>query len=215
MIRILIADDHAVVRSGLKQMLSEHADFSVAGEAADGLAVLKKLREQPYDLLLTDMAMPGRSGIELLKMVKDEHPKLAILVLSMHKEGQYAVRALKAGARGYLTKESAPDQLVLAIRKVAGGGMFINPGVAERLALELHGNQAAFPHTQLSDREFQIFRMIVSGESLGSIADELSLSVKTVSTHKARILQKMQMTSSAELIHYAIRHHLLELPDSV
>ncbi len=215
MIRILIADDHAVVRNGLKQMLSEHADFVVAGEAADGIEVLKKLREQPYDLLLTDMAMPGRSGIELLKMVKDEHPKLAMLVLSMHKEEQYAVRALKAGARGYLTKESAPDQLVLAIRKVAGGGMFISPGVAERLALELHGNHEIEPHTLLSDREFQIFRMIVSGESLGSIADELSLSVKTVSTHKARILQKMQMTSSAELIHYAIRHHLLELPDSV
>ncbi len=215
MIRILIADDHAVVRNGLKQMLSEHADFVVAGEAADGIEVLKKLREQPYDLLLTDMAMPGRSGIELLKMVKDEHPKLAMLVLSMHKEEQYAVRALKAGARGYLTKESAPDQLVLAIRKVAGGGIFISPGVAERLALELHGNHEIEPHTLLSDREFQIFRMIVSGESLGSIADELSLSVKTVSTHKARILQKMQMTSSAELIHYAIRHHLLELPDSV
>ncbi len=214
MIRMLIADDHAVVRSGLKQMLSGHADLVVVGEAVDGLEVLKKLRELPCDLLLTDMAMPGRSGIELLKMVKDEHPKLAILVLSMHKEEQYAVRALKAGARGYLTKESAPDQLVTAIRKVAAGGMFISPGVAERLALELHGNHEAEPHTLLSDREFQIFRLIVSGESLGSIAAELSLSVKTVSTHKARILQKMQMTSSAELIHYAIRHHLLELPDS-
>ena len=211
---MLIADDHAVVRSGLKQMLSGHADLVVVGEAVDGLEVLKKLRELPCDLLLTDMAMPGRSGIELLKMVKDEHPKLAILVLSMHKEEQYAVRALKAGARGYLTKESAPDQLVTAIRKVAAGGMFISPGVAERLALELHGNHEAEPHTLLSDREFQIFRLIVSGESLGSIAAELSLSVKTVSTHKARILQKMQMTSSAELIHYAIRHHLLELPDS-
>ncbi len=215
MIRILIADDHAVVRSGLKQLLSEYVDFSVAGEAANGLEVLKKLREQPFDLLLTDMAMPGRSGIELVKLVKAEHPKLAILVLSMHKEEQYAVRALKAGARGYLTKESAPDQLVSAIRKVAGGGVFISAGVAERLALELNGNHEADPHTLLSDREFQIFRMIVSGASLGSIADELALSVKTVSTHKARILQKMQMTSSAELIHYAIRHRLLELPDGV
>lgn len=215
MIRMLIADDHAVVRSGLKQMLSEYVDFSVAGEAANGLEVLKKLREQPYDLLLTDMAMPGRSGIELIKLVKAEHPKLAILVLSMHKEEQYAVRALKAGARGYLTKESAPDQLVSAIRKVAGGGVFISASVAERLALDLNGNHEADPHTLLSDREFQIFRMIVSGASLGSIADELSLSVKTVSTHKARILQKMRMTSSAELIHYAIRHQLLELPDSV
>lgn len=207
---MLIADDHAVVRSGLKQMLSGHADLVVVGEAVDGLEVLKKLRELPCDLLLTDMAMPGRSGIELLKMVKDEHPKLAILVLSMHKEEQYAVRALKAGARGYLTKESAPDQLVTAIRKVAAGGMFISPGVAERLALELHGNHEAEPHTLLSDREFQIFRLIVSGESLGSIAAELSLSVKTVSTHKARILQKMQMDSTAALIHYANDHGLCE-----
>ena len=215
MIKILVADDHAVVRSGLRQLLSEQPDLVVAGEAVNGLEVLKKLREQAFDLLLTDMAMPGRSGIELIKQVKAEHPKLGILVLSMHKEEQYAVRALKAGAGGYLTKESAPDQLVFAIRKVAGGGVFISATVAERLALYLNGNHEADPHTLLSDREFQIFRMIVSGASLGSIADELSLSVKTVSTHKTRILQKMQMTSSAELIHYAIRHQLLELPDSV
>lgn len=213
MIKILIADDHAVVRSGLKQLLSEQPDLVVAGEAVNGLEVLKKLREQAFDLLLTDMAMPGRSGIELIKLVKAEHPKLAILVLSMHKEEQYAVRALKAGARGYLTKEGAPDQLVSAIRKIAGGGVFISAGVAERLALELNGNHDADPHTLLSDREFQIFRMIVSGITISSIADDLVLSVKTVSTHKTRILQKMQMTSSAELIHYAIRHQLVELPE--
>lgn len=212
MIRILIADDHAIVRGGLKQLLAGQSDFAVAGEAANGLEVLRQIREQPLDVLLTDMSMPGRSGIELIKLVKAEKPKLAVLVLSMHKEEQYAVRALKAGASGYLTKESAPDQLVAAIRKVASGGVFISPGVAERLALELGGNHDAAPHTLLSDREYQIFRMIVSGAPIGSIAVELSLSVKTVSTHKTRILQKMKMNSGAELIHYAIRHQLVESP---
>jgi len=215
MIRILIADDHAIVRSGLKQLLAEQIDFIVAGEAANGLEALSQIREQPFDVVLMDMSMPGRSGIELIKMVKVEKPKLAILVLSMHKEEQYAVRALKAGARGYLTKETAPDQLVAAIRKVAGGGVFISAGVAERLALELGGNHDATPHTLLSDREFQIFRMVASGITIGGIADDLSLSIKTVSTHKTRILQKMQMTSSAELIHYAIRHQLVESPDDL
>lgn len=213
MIRILVADDHAIVRGGLKQLLSGQSDFLVAGEAANGLEALKQIREQPFDVVLMDMSMPGRSGIELIKLVKAEKPRLAILVLSMHKEEQYAVRALKAGALGYLTKESAPDQLVAAIRKVASGGAFISSGVAERLALELGGNHDADPHALLSDREYQIFRMIVSGTPIGGIADELSLSVKTVSTHKTRILQKMRMTSSAELIHYAIRHQLVESPN--
>lgn len=212
MIRILIADDHAIVRGGLKQLLSGQSDFTVAGEASNGLEALKLIREQPFDVAVMDMSMPGRSGIELIKQVKSEKPKLAILVLSMHKEEQYAVRALKSGALGYLTKESAPEQLVAAIRKVASGGVFISSGVAERLALELGGNHDADPHTQLSDREYQIFRMIVSGVPIGGIADDLSLSVKTVSTHKTRILQKMRMTSSAELIHYAIRHQLVEMP---
>jgi len=210
MIRILIADDHAIVRGGLKQLLSDHGDFIVAGEAANGLEAIKLIREQPFDLAIMDMSMPGRSGIELIKQVKAENPKLAVLVLSMHKEEQYAVRALRAGASGYLTKESAPDQLVAAIRKVAAGGMFISPGVAERLAFELGGNHEAAPHTLLSDREYQIFQLIVVGIPVGVIADQLSLSVKTVSTHKTRILQKMQMESAADLIHYAIRHQLVE-----
>ncbi|HUW26956.1 MAG TPA: response regulator transcription factor [Gallionella sp.] len=212
MIKILIADDHAIVRGGLKQLLSGESGFTVAGEAANGLEALKLLREQPFDVVLMDMSMPGRSGIELIKMIKAEKPKLALLVLSMHKEEQYAIRALKAGACGYLTKESAPDQLVAAIRKVASGGAFISSGVAKRLVLELGGNHDTAPHALLSDREYQIFRMIVSGVAIGAIADELSLSVKTVSTHKTRILQKMTMTSSAELIHYAIRHQLVESP---
>ena len=213
MIRILIADDHRIVREGLKQILSGESGFTVAGEAANGLEALKQLREQPFDVLLMDMSMPGRSGIELIKQIKTERPKLAILVLSMHKEEQYAVRALKAGALGYLTKESAPEQLVAAIWKIASGGAFISSGVAERLALELGGNHDAAPHTLLSNREYQVFRMIVSGITIGGIADELSLSIKTVSTHKTRILQKMKMTSVAELIHYAIRHQLVELPN--
>ena len=212
MIRILIADDHRIVREGLKQILSDENGFIISGEAANGLEALKQIREQTIDVLLMDMSMPGRSGIELIKQIKSEKPKLAILVLSMHKEEQYAVRALKAGALGYLTKESAPDQLVAAIWKIAGGGVFISSGVAERLALELGGNHDAAPHTLLSDREYQIFRMIVSGTTIGSIANELSLSIKTVSTHKTRILQKMKMTNGAELIHYAIRHQLVELP---
>ena len=212
MIRILIVDDHRIVREGLKQILSDEGGFTIAGEAANGLEALKQIREQALDVVLMDMSMPGRSGIELIKQIKSEEPKLAILVLSMHKEEQYAVRALKAGALGYLTKESAPDQLIAAIWKIAGGGVFISLGVAERLALELGGNHVAASHTLLSDREYQVFRMIVSGTPIGGIANELSLSVKTVSTHKTRILQKMKMTSSAELIHYAIRHQLVELP---
>lgn len=210
MIKILIADDHAIVRGGLKQLLSVQEDLTVMGEASNGLEVLQQIREQPFDVVLMDMSMPGRSGIELIKLAKAEKPKLAILVLSMHKEDQYAVRALKAGALGYLTKESAPEQLVAAIRKVANGGAFISPGVAERLALELGSDHHEAPHMLLSDREHQIFQMIVSGIPIGVIADDLSLSVKTISTHKTRILQKMKMTSSAELIHYAIRHQLVE-----
>ncbi|MFA6014658.1 MAG: response regulator transcription factor [Gallionellaceae bacterium] len=213
MIRILIADDHIIVREGLKQLLSEVPDFSVAGEAANGLETIKQLRNHTFDVLLTDMSMPGRSGIELIKQVRNENPKLAILVLSMHKEKQYAVRALKAGAQGYLTKESAPDLLVSAIRKVAGGGMYISAEVAERLALELSDKHDDTHHSLLSDREHQIFILIVAGKPIGGIADDLSLSVKTVSTHKTRILQKMKMSSSAELIHYAIRHKLIEFPD--
>jgi DNA-binding NarL/FixJ family response regulator len=212
MIRVLIVDDHAIVRSGLKQILAMQNDLIAAGEAGDGVEALKLIREQPFDVVLMDMSMPGRSGIELIKLVKAEKPRLAVLVLSMHKEEQYAVRALKAGALGYMTKESAPDQLVIAIRKVASGGAFISAGVAERLALELGGNHTATPHTLLSDREYQIFRMIVSGGTIGDIANELSLSVKTVSTHKTRILQKMVMSSTSELIHYAIRHQLTDLP---
>lgn len=208
MIRVMLADDHSIVRAGLKQILTEVPDFTVCAEAATGDEVLPLIRQAPPTVLLLDMSMPGRSGIDLIKLIKAEFPKLPILVLSMHKEEQYAVRAIKSGAAGYLTKESAAEQLIGALRKIAGGGLFISPTVAERLALEYGNRLEEAPHTTLSDREYQIFQMIVAGDTITAIADRLCLSVKTVSTHKSRILQKMGKSSSAELIHYAIEHQL-------
>jgi DNA-binding NarL/FixJ family response regulator len=210
MIRIALADDHLIVRRGLKQILGEEADFDVVGEAADGNEALQLVRNTDFDVLVLDMSMPGRSGVELIKLIKTEKPKLPILVLTMHQEEQYAVRAIKAGAKGYLTKESAPEQLVSAIRKLASGGAFITPSVAERMALDFGTRVDETPHTQLSDREYQIFEMIVAGKAVTAIADTLCVSVKTISTHKARILQKMGMTSTADLIHYAIENSLVD-----
>lgn len=210
MIRIALADDHLIVRRGLRQLLDEEVDFQVVAEAADGSETLKLVDETEFDVLVLDMSMPGRSGIELIKLINTRHPKLPILILTMHQEEQYAVRAMKAGAKGYLTKESAPEQLVSAIRKVAGGGAFITPTVAERIALDYGVPHNETSHTQLSDREYQIFEMLVAGKNITAIADALSISVKTISTHKARILQKMRMSSNAELIHYAIEHALFE-----
>ncbi len=210
MIRIALADDHLIVRRGLKQLLSEEVDFQVVAEAADGSETLKLVGESDFDVLVLDMSMPGRSGIELIKLIKAEKPKLPILVLTMHQEEQYAVRAMKAGAKGYLTKESAPEQLVSAIRKVAAGGAFITPAVAERIAMDYGVPQDEASHTQLSDREYQIFELLVAGRNVTAIADTLCVSVKTISTHKARILQKMRMSSNADLIHYAIEHALFD-----
>jgi len=214
MIRIVIADDHTIVREGLKQLLSAAADLRVIGEAQNGHDVLKQVRENDFEVLLLDMSMPGKSGIELIKQVRAEKPKLHILVLSMHEEEQYAVRALKAGAAGYMTKESAGAQLLAAIRKVAGGGAFISPAVAEQFALGAMPQTEGPPHTALSDREFQVFQMLVQGVSVSAIADRLNLSVKTVSTHKANIMQKMNMTNQSELIRYALNHRLLDNPEA-
>jgi DNA-binding NarL/FixJ family response regulator len=214
MIRIVIADDHTIVREGLKQLLSAAADLRVIGEAQNGHDVLKRVRENDFEVLLLDMSMPGKSGIELIKQVRAEKPKLRILVLSMHEEEQYAVRALKAGAAGYMTKESAGAQLLAAIRKVAGGGAFISPAVAEQFALGAMPQTEGPPHTALSDREFQVFQMLVQGVSVSAIADRLNLSVKTVSTHKANIMQKMNMTNQSELIRYALNHRLLDNPEA-
>ena len=208
MIRILIADDHTIVREGLKQMLSACADFKVVGEASNGHEVLARLEDCPCDLLLLDMSMPGRSGTELIRQVKSERPKLQVLVLTMHEEHQYAVRAIKAGAAGYLTKETASDLLVSAIRKVASGGAFIPPAVAEQLALDAMPRTSVTPHLALSDREFQVLRLLVAGRSVTDIAEELHLSVKTISTHKARMMQKLDISSQADLIRYAISHNL-------
>ena len=210
MTRIVVADDHAIVREGLKQLLGAAGDLEVVGEAADGHEVIKVVREKEFDVLLLDMSMPGKSGIELIKQVKSEKPKLRILVLTMHEEHQYAIRAIRAGASGYLTKESASRQLLEALRKVASGGAFISSEVAEQLALGAMPDATRAPHEALSDREFQIFRLIAGGKSISDIGEMLNLSVKTVSTHKGNILQKMNMAGTAELIRYAINHRLID-----
>jgi DNA-binding NarL/FixJ family response regulator len=199
-----------MVRSGLKEILADTGDIVVAGEATDGHEALAQVRAQDFDVAVLDMTMPGRSGIELIKQVKEARPKLRVLVLTMHKEEQYAVRALRAGASGYLTKESAADQLVAAIRRIAAGGAYVSPETAERLALDAGRASDAPPHTLLSDREFQVFQLIAKGAAVGEIAKQLSLSVKTVSTHKNRIMEKMGLANQAELIRYALEHKLLD-----
>lgn len=210
MIRILIADDHTLVREGLKQLLAAAGDLQVAAEAVDGDAALARARDTELDLALLDMSMPGLAGIELIKRLRLEKPRLRIVVLSMHAEQQYAARAFKAGASGYLTKDSAAAQLVAAIRKVASGGVYVSAAAAEQLAVGSQAVDGELPHTRLSDREFEVFRMIVGGRSLTEIGDALHLSVKTVSTHKTRLLQKMNMGSTAELVRYAIEHQLVD-----
>lgn len=210
MIRILIADDHTLMREGLKQILATAGDMVVAGEASDGFQTLERVRGGEWDLLLLDMSMPGRSGIDLIKQIKSERPKLPILVLSMHKEEEYAVRSIRAGASGYLCKDSASQQLLSAIRTVAKGGRFISADVANDLAFNLIFRDDRPPHASLSDREFLIFRNIANGEAITDIASRLNLSAKTVSTYKTRVLQKMQMSSVAELIRYGLKHGLLD-----
>ena len=210
MIRVLVADDHAIVREGIKQILADQPDLQLVSEAENGQDVLRAVRAGNVDLVLLDMSMPGRSGIELIKEIKRIAPSLRVLVLSMHEEEQYAVRAIKAGAQGYLTKTSAPDELVGAIRSVAQGRAYMRQEVVERLALSFSTPEEALPHTRLSDREYQVFLMLAHGQTVTSIAEELFLSSKTVSTHKARILQKMGCTSLADLIHYAVRKGLVE-----
>lgn len=216
MIRILIVNDHAILRAGLKHILAECHDIVVAGEAGNGLDAMAKVRAEPWDAVVLDMTMPGKSGIELIKQIKSEKPKLPILVLSMHKEDIYAVRTLKAGASGYLCKDNAEPQLEQAIRKVAGGGLFINPAVAENLAAGMlaRGTDAP-PHTLLSDREYQIFQYIVEGKGITEISRELNLSVKTVSSYKTRVLGKMGMTNTADLVRYAMRHDLVVARDDL
>lgn len=209
-IRVFIADDHAIVREGLKQILAEQRDIVVAGEAENGLDAVKLFRRSRPHVMLLDISLPDRNGIEVLKQIKQEKPELAVLMLSMHREDQYAIRALKAGAAGYLTKQSAPRELVNAIRQVAAGQKYVSAALAQALANSVGGDLEAPVHDSLSDREFQTLTMIASGKTVSEIARELSLSVKTVSEYRARLLSKMNLKTSAELTTYAIRNQLVE-----
>jgi DNA-binding NarL/FixJ family response regulator len=210
MIKVLIADDHTLVRKGLKQILLDTEDIEKVDEAGNGKETLNKVAENKYDLVLLDITLPGRSGIDVLKQLKCIEPELPVLILSMHPEEQYAVRSLRAGAAGYLTKESAPQELISAIRRVASGGKYITSSLAEKLAGELGSDSSKPLHQTLSDREYQVMCMIASGKTAKEIATDLNLSVKTISTHRSRILKKMQMDNNAQIIHYAIKHGLVE-----
>lgn len=212
-LKVLLADDHAIIRDGLKQILADTDDLVAAGEAANGLEVMQQVREKDWDVLVLDISMPGRNGLELIHMIKAEKPELPILILSMHHEEQYAVRAFQAGAMGYVTKESDGDLLVLAIRRVANGGVYISDKVAELMVRGIRPASKPLPHNLLSDREYQIFNMLVLGRGLTEIGIELSLSVKTISTHKTHILQKMNLANTAELIRYAVAHGLADPAD--
>lgn len=208
--RILITDDHAVVRQGLKQILAAEFKKAEFGEAGNAHESLKRVTESQWDVVILDVTMPGRSGLEVLKDIKQLRPKLPVLMLSMHPEDQFAVRMLKAGASGYMTKESAPEELVGAVRKVISGGRYVSPALAEKMASYLSIDVQTPPHERLSDREFLVLRMIASGKTVGAIAKDLSLSVKTISTYRTRILEKTGMANNAELTHYAIQNHLVE-----
>jgi DNA-binding NarL/FixJ family response regulator len=210
MIKIFIADDHAIVRKGLKQIISETPDMIVSEEADNGLEALDKISENTYDVILLDISMPGKNGLEILRLVRKKKPKLPVLMLSVHSEEQYAVRSLRAGASGYLTKESAPDELIAAIRTISKGGKFVNASLAEKLISELEIYVERPSHETLSDREYQVMCMSAMGNTLKEIAQELSLSIQTVSTYRTRILEKMNMNSIAEVIRYAVKHGLVE-----
>lgn len=207
MINILIADDHAIVRGGLKQIIATTADIAITAEAAQGSEVIEKVRNCRVDLLVLDMTMPGISGVDLIRRVRAEQPALPILVLSIHNEAQVVSRALRAGATGYVTKDSDPEVLLAAIRKLAAGGRFIDPKLVDAIIFEAHSGDAP-PHETLTDREFQVLQMLTSGKSINDIAETLALSAKTISTHKMRLMQKLGLGNNAELIRYAIRHGL-------
>jgi two-component system, NarL family, invasion response regulator UvrY len=212
-IDILIADDHTIMREGLKQILSACTDMRVAGEAGNGEEVLRMVRQQKWDIVVLDMSMPGPSGLELIKLIKAIKPTLPILVLSMQKEDQYAARTLKAGASGYLCKDSASSLLVTAIRKVAAGSIFLSHEAAENMALgALNKTSDAPPHNLLSNREYEIFERLIEGDSVTEIANRLNISVKTVSTHKTRIMQKLDRSTVADMVHYAIEHGIAKQP---
>jgi two-component system, NarL family, invasion response regulator UvrY len=208
-IRVVIADDHPIVRAGLRGIISRERDMAIAGEAETSQDVFDVLARRHADVLILDVMMPGRGGMEVVKMLRQQRPELPVLVLSVFPEDQLAVRALRAGAAGYLTKDSATTELVNAIRKVVGGGRYVSPPVAEKLARELAGGAQA-PHDKLSDREYQILRMIVKGRTVGEIAEELALSVKTISTYRTRLMEKLNVKTTVDLVRYAIAEGLVD-----
>jgi len=207
---ILVADDHPVVRRGLRQILSVTPDMVIAGEAGSGQEVLGKIRKNHYDVVLLDIALPDMSGLEVLKQLKSVRPELNVLVLSIHPEEQYALRVLRAGACGYLTKDIAPEELIIAIRKASLGKKYVSPSLAEKLAADLGAEVGKLPHQTLSDREYQVMCMIASGKAVKEIAAQMFLSPKTISTYRSRILEKMNLKSNVELIHYAIHNQLVD-----
>ncbi len=208
--KVLIADDHPIVRTGLKQIIADEPDIQIIGEASNGSEVLEFLMKNPCDLVLLDLAMPKRTGLDVINEIRQIQPHIAILVLSIYPEEQYAVRALRAGASGYLTKASAPNELIKAMRKVLSGGKYISISLAEILASEIDQHTPQQPHERLSDREYQVMLMLAAGKTVTEVAQDLNLSVKTISTYRARILEKMNMKNNAQLTFYAVENHLIE-----
>jgi DNA-binding NarL/FixJ family response regulator len=208
MIEILLVDDHAIVREGLRRIIDDTTGITISAEASTGQDALNLIWKEKYDLVILDISMPGKNGLQTLKEIKKHDAKLPVLMLSMHAEKQYAMRAIKAGASGYLTKESASEQLVSAIRKIFDGRKYISPGVAELLVTDIYHDEDKELHEYLSDREFEIFKLIVRGDSAKIIAENLSISDKTVSTYRSRILKKMNMKNTADIIHYAIENNI-------
>lgn len=210
MIRVLIADDHAILRRGLKEILVRDLEGAVCGEAKDATEIMARIQDADWDLVILDITMPGRSGLDVLRDLKAARPKLHVLVLSMHPEDQFAKRTLRAGASGYMNKESAPEELIKAVRKVLAGGRYVSAALAEKLASDLSEDAGRPIHEVLSDREFEVLRMIADGKTPTQIAEELHLGVTTVSTYRARILEKMNLTTTAELMHYALHNRLID-----
>lgn len=210
MIKIIIADDHIIIRAGIKQLLEGAHDMVVAGEASDGQKLIQEIQKNHYDVIVIDISMPGRNGIEIIKQIRASGDKTPILALSYYPEEQFAIRVLKAGACGYMNKDVQPEELVEAIYKVARGGTYVSPAVAEKLAMNINMTQETSPHESLTDREYEVFLKIAGGMTVSEIADEMFLSVKTVSTYRARILEKLNLKNNAEITYYAIRNNLIE-----